>query len=667
MTVGARFSRLGFDPAQLRFAVRTALAACLALLVAWLLRLEHPQWAAMTVWAASQPVRGMLLEKSFFRAAGTAVGVVAGVALMLVSAGQPALLVAGLALWIGLCVGAGNVLRGFISYGTILAGYSASMVALLSTAHPDRVLLLGVDRFLTVFTGVAVAMLVGLLFTPKAAEEEIVGRMRRLTARLLRLMASQLRDRREDLRSVQRAILSEMAGIDEGLDPHGAGSLRSRRSIRQLRAILVVQVQALLWLRHSDGGERDPVIDEAIGEALTRAAGAIEAAAKLEVTIGALEQAVGLSAGQPGLQTVLAELEAALRDRLPDRAAERMAAPLVILHRDWVGARHAMIRATGTLLLLGAAWVLSGWSAGPFLLLGTSVMISLFSTFDNPAGIMRYVFWGQVFGAVAALACRWLVWPLATNELGLILLLWPFILLGALPLAHRRTMSGGYDYNLILLLLLQPVFPLAGTFENSLAMALAVVAAPLVALVAFRYAFPADARRRRDMLLAMMVHEVERMAGAADVAAHAPVWRARLRYRLLRLVRWVEKSGEHGVAADDGSLAVMQIGDAILYMRGILQAPGLGAGTARAVDMALSRLRDLGLAPERAARALERAALRLARERPAEGEIVGDAGRALAANLGFFRRAEPASTGRRGWRGSGGRIARVSGGRPTAR
>ena len=73
-------------------------------------------------------------------------------------------------------VGAGNVLRGFISYGTILAGYSASMVALLSTAHPDRVLLLGVDRFLTVFTGVAVAMLVGLLFTPKAAEEEGGGR-----------------------------------------------------------------------------------------------------------------------------------------------------------------------------------------------------------------------------------------------------------------------------------------------------------------------------------------------------------------------------------------------------------------------------------------------------------------------------------------------------------
>lgn len=222
MTIGETVSRLGSDPARLRFALRTALAACAALLVTWLLGFEHPQWSAMTVWAASQPVRGMLLEKSFFRAAGTVVGVAAGVLLVLVSDSRPIILVVGLSLCIGLCAGAGNLLRGLMSYGTIVAGYSASMVALLDTAHPDRIVALGTDRFLTVMVGVLVALLVGLLLTPKAAEGEIVGKTRHLTAHVLRDMATRLKGGRDWLPAEQRAI------------PRWPRS--TRRSIRMARA-----------------------------------------------------------------------------------------------------------------------------------------------------------------------------------------------------------------------------------------------------------------------------------------------------------------------------------------------------------------------------------------------------------------------------------------------
>ena len=64
-----RIAAWGFVPERLAFTLRTALAGCLALLVAWLLGLEHPQWAAMTVFSAAQPVRNLLVEKSFFRVA----------------------------------------------------------------------------------------------------------------------------------------------------------------------------------------------------------------------------------------------------------------------------------------------------------------------------------------------------------------------------------------------------------------------------------------------------------------------------------------------------------------------------------------------------------------------------------------------------------------------
>jgi uncharacterized membrane protein YccC len=58
------------------------------------------------------------------------------VVLVLVANGDLLWLVTGLAVWIGICAGMGNLQRSFASYGTMLAGYSASMVALLDNGNP---------------------------------------------------------------------------------------------------------------------------------------------------------------------------------------------------------------------------------------------------------------------------------------------------------------------------------------------------------------------------------------------------------------------------------------------------------------------------------------------------------------------------------------------------
>lgn len=143
----------GFDFPRLKYGVRTAVACCVAMILAWALGLEHPQWAGMSVWAASQPLRGQLFEKGLFRVSGTVIGCVVGVLLVFAMQIHPALLIIGLALWIAACTWLGNLQRGYVAYGTVLAGYSASMVALLDTSHPDRVLQLGADRLGTVLTG----------------------------------------------------------------------------------------------------------------------------------------------------------------------------------------------------------------------------------------------------------------------------------------------------------------------------------------------------------------------------------------------------------------------------------------------------------------------------------------------------------------------------------
>src|SRR5690606_36753924 len=170
-------ARRGFDVARMGFGLRTALASCLALAVAWLMGLEHPQWAAMTVWAVSQPVRGMLVEKSLFRALGTLIGTLFGV--VLVAGDNRPRLVLSRSLWIGLGVGIGNLLSGLVSYGALLSGYSATMVALLNPQQPaGQIFALGSDRMLTVMTGVLVGLLVGLIFTPRNAEDHAALRVR---------------------------------------------------------------------------------------------------------------------------------------------------------------------------------------------------------------------------------------------------------------------------------------------------------------------------------------------------------------------------------------------------------------------------------------------------------------------------------------------------------
>ena len=81
--------------------------------------------------------------------------------LVLLAQGNLLWLVLGLAVWLGLCAGVGNLQRSFVAYGTMLSGYSAAMVALLDFAHPDQVFALGWDRLFTALTGVFAAQVWG--------------------------------------------------------------------------------------------------------------------------------------------------------------------------------------------------------------------------------------------------------------------------------------------------------------------------------------------------------------------------------------------------------------------------------------------------------------------------------------------------------------------------
>lgn len=603
MTASTALTRLGLDPDRLGYGLRTAIAACVALVAAWALGLQHPQWAAMTVWAASQPVRAHLIEKSLFRALGTVIGALYGVLLasLAVRWGGPPLLVVGVALWLGLCAGAGNLLRGFASYGALLAGYSAAMVALLDAGHLEDVGRLGLDRTATALLGVGVALLVGLALTPRTAEADIPQRLRLASADILAAIARRLRapETPPDSPALAR-ILRDLARIDDEIDSAGAGSLSARREAKNRRQMLMAQVSAILWLQATPAGPAMPELANTI-EAL---------AAWFAAHVPAADRRVGLARAArrspPELRRVLAGLGSALPRGVDEPAPDRTPEPLR-LHRDWIAAREAAVRAGGTILLIGAVWLLTGWSVGPLMMLGTAIMTSVFSTMDAPLAILPKVAVGQTMGVAGALACHWLVWPHMGSEGGLIAATLPFVLVGGLLTGHPRSQAQAFDYNMVLLLLLQPVWPLAGSLGQSLLSGAAVISGPLIAMVAFRTIHPPSAARRRDALLRTLVAEVEAMASRPG-QGRGQVWRARLHHRLLRLVRWTDRAGLDTVAAAATGLALLRLGQAVLRLEERLAEPDLSPSTRRRLRLALARSARVGTAPLRAADALAAAA-----------------------------------------------------------
>jgi uncharacterized membrane protein YccC len=285
------------------------------------------------------------------------------------------------------------------------------------------------------------------------------------------------------------------------------------------------------------------------------------------------------------------------------------------------------------MLAIGAVWVATGWSAGPLMMLGAAIMTSVFSTFDNPFAVLPKVATGQAMGAAAAIACRWLIWPHLGGEAGLVLATLPLILLGGILTGVPRLQIQAFDYNMVVLLLLQPAWPLTGTPGHSLAVGAAVAAAPLVAWLAFRLIHPPSPARRGVALRRTMVADVEAMAARTGAGRRVRLWRARLHHRLLRLVRASDRLGSGTAEAAAGGLALLRLGQAIGRLHAALDDPAASDSVRRGQRLALRRIATVGSDPLRAADALAAAARRGGRD----AAILQAAADAVRANAGFLR------------------------------
>jgi len=166
--------------AALMFAVKTYLAALLALFISFWLTLDEPYWALLTVFVVAQPDSGLVLAKGFYRILGTAAGALMTVVLVFAFAQYGELFIASLAVWIGVCNFAARAVRNFASYGFQLAGYTVAIIGIPAALSPNEAYPIILARATEISLGIGCMALVSRLIGPRELAPKLVALVREL-------------------------------------------------------------------------------------------------------------------------------------------------------------------------------------------------------------------------------------------------------------------------------------------------------------------------------------------------------------------------------------------------------------------------------------------------------------------------------------------------------
>ncbi|MCJ1885649.1 FUSC family protein [Pseudomonas sp. LA21] len=151
------------------YIAKVLLASLLTLWLAMRLELPQPSTATITVFIVMQPQSGQVFAKSFYRIIGSLIGLSVMVALIAIFAQERVLFLLVSALWIGLCTVGAARYRDFRSYACMLAGYTATLIGLPATLHPEAAFMSAIWRVLEICLGIVCSTVVSATLFPQTS------------------------------------------------------------------------------------------------------------------------------------------------------------------------------------------------------------------------------------------------------------------------------------------------------------------------------------------------------------------------------------------------------------------------------------------------------------------------------------------------------------------
>lgn len=593
------------------FALRTVSAGLIALLAAYALKLDHPQWAMMTVFIVAQPVAGMVLAKGFYRLLGTLAGGLAAIGITTVFGTNPWVLVTVLAVWIGICTFVSSLLRNPEAYGAALAGYTAMIIGLPAFGQPHLIVDLAVARCAEIVLGIVCAGVTSRLILPKLASDAIISRLKRCILDLATYAAGAFSGgdtatlsalHRKLVADIQ--ILGEMRAYARLEAPSFAPRAHPvRRTIGQLLSALSA-ARAL----HSHAAPKNaaliPVRSELqalVGE-LTAKPGA------LDDTTSWVEQLDAISAKARQLPdasvdqgddrvgtitrlTIAADFAEALKQvlrgldalRAPvTRTGRASRQPALVVHRDYPGASRNAVRAALATLLVAAFWLTTKWSEAAGTVILVAVVSSLFAARPDPVQVS----WGFFKGTLLALPFAFLVGQIALPALPgfgwFVLFVVPILVPTALGMANPRYVGIATAFAINFLAFLSPHQAMTYDPGPFFAGSASVLVGILLAIGVFIVVLPADpwlaanriVRAMREDLARLCLHERVPRRSAFESLAYD---------RINQLMPLVQNSGRKGEAVLGGGVAAVTVGLEILRLRGASQNHAIPSETTASI------------------------------------------------------------------------------------
>ncbi len=605
----ALMTQFGFDLPKLLHSAWVALTAFAALVIAWAAGLDHPQWAAITVFVTIQPSRGQTIEKNLYRFIGTLAGSAVGLLVLTLAEGNSAIIAAGLALWSAACLFIGTLQRSYRSYGTVLAGYSAIIVAMNNVGPPDMVKWVAFDRVTAIMIGVVAGIALGYLLAPASSRAEIEQKTRRILADIFGMTAVTLE--RDGLAKVGQLykVTAAAAELSAELATLTSGRPGAHHLTDPLNDLLVCATNLLLASARTRG---NPAMAQAFGDMAARLHGQPDFAG----IHSRLSKLLPMT-DDPRLEEAIVALASAIPDDDgSDRGIALAPADNASWHSDWRGATQAAARIFFVTGAIGLVWAVTGAAIVQVALISSAIVISLASSGVSPSRAMRDVVIGQLIAATVAWSCETFFWAPNATGLQQVAAMSPCFLLFAFIRSHRRISLSATDYALTLLLLLTPTHSVYAQMFPPLEKAAMAASGGVIGYVAFRFLFPINATRRRKMLWEMIKSELQAIALAQAGRGSASSWRLRFVARFLKITNWTFHelhSGERPEITMRKGLITLALGDVVFGCRAALRQVGITPDLRRAIEAVLNRIGRSNRENPRLIGALKRLEQRLSR------------------------------------------------------
>lgn len=606
-------------PADLGFALRTTVAAFIALSLALWMEMDSPQWAAMTTWIVAQNSRGQSLSKAKWRLIGTCIGAVAGVAFLAAFPQEPGLVFPFLAIWAGGCCAIATFLRNFRSYALVLVSFTTTIIVLSAANQPDNVFMIALSRTTYITLGIVCESLLAALFAPRLEHvaqqemrERLLGALQGACAGVQGLLRNQpdgLLRSRALLGSIPSlADQTEFSEIEMG--PHNHAGDHARASLNAVSAFLARGITLNIHMQAAAPVPADfqQAIDD-ICALLTSLPTELEQDATLTAAARARAQIrlYRTRSQQRGIERlvrfqILQQQDAPStqqqrRDLLEGRILESalakllMELDLVLEHfiatqmpsradhfrfdrspeKDVLLATNNGIRSAAAICAGGLLWEVTAWPDGSTLAMFVAVTTTRFSSFEDPVHAASGFFRGAVWAAVISFILSFVVLPQQSGVETLLASLFFPMLVGGLALRAPGSIAGtAAAYNNFLPFMVGPANHTRMDEITWFNTTPAVVLGIGLGIWAFRLVLPFDPAGERWRLRRRMVRDLRLMAKGRLTFTSAQ-WIARSGDRLAQIIR---HAGTHPNALVEayltGAMSAMTTGLLILRLHNVL-------------------------------------------------------------------------------------------------